>query len=147
MRTKACDGVLRMDVVALDPRVEVELVYDGLAGLTSRSILRDILNEVEMKGPKAYDEFIGALRRHGGTVHLAYADYVSYGIGGGDAVAEFHFPRTMYLLHEPARPASGREPRVPEHLALDRSPSVLPAGGVGAPPSPEGRFELVALEA
>ena len=44
---------------------------------------------------------------------------MSYGIGGGDAAAEF-FLGTFLLLHEMARPAAQETPAVPEHLALFR---------------------------
>jgi hypothetical protein len=64
-------------------------------------------------------KFLEALRRrHSGSIHVYFSDYVSYGIGGGDAAAEF-FLGTFLLLYEPAR-AAGKEPAVPEHLALIR---------------------------
>ena len=135
MRTKPCDGVLRLDVTALDPRVEIHVAYDGLAGLSRRSILSDLVTEIERKGPKELPILVAALKRHGGIVTLSYLDYVSYGIGGGDATAEQVYHRTMLLWHEPARPATGKQPRVPEHLVLDRNPSLVPAGGVGIAPA------------
>ncbi len=119
MRTKPAEGVLRVDLVALDPRPAVYLSYDGLAGISQRAIVRDLMDEVERKGPDEARRFLDALRRHrSGQVHVYFSDYVSYGIGGGDATAEF-FLGTYLLLHEPARPA-GKEPAVPEHLALYR---------------------------
>jgi hypothetical protein len=119
MRTKPVEGVLRLDVVALDPRPAVYLAYDGLAGVSQRPILRDLLDELERKGPEDLKKFLDALRRRrSAQVHVYFSDYVSYGIGGGDAAAEF-FLGTFLLLHEPARPA-GKEPAVPEHLALFR---------------------------
>ena len=119
MRTKPTEGVLRVDLVALDPRPAVYLAYDGLAGISQRPIVRDLMDEVERKGPEESRKFVDALRRHrSGQVHVYFSDYVSYGIGGGDATAEF-FLGTYLLLHEPARPA-GTEPAVPEHLALYR---------------------------
>lgn len=102
MRTKAVEGVLRLDVVALDPRPAVYLAYDGLGGLSQRPLLRDLLEELERQGPDAMRGFLDALRRHhSGQVHVYFADYVSYGIGGGDATAEFFFG-TFLLLHQPA---------------------------------------------
>ncbi len=123
MRTKPAEGVLRVDVVALDPRPVVYLAYDGLAGVTQRPIVRDLLEELQRKGPEESAKFLDALRRHrSGQVHVYFSDYVSYGIGGGDATAEF-FLGTYLILHEPARPA-GKEPAVPEHLALYRAAGV-----------------------
>ena len=123
MRTKPAEGVLRVDLVALDPRPAVYLAYDGLAGISQRPIVRDLMDEIERKGPEETARFLDALRRHrSGQVHVYFSDYVSYGIGGGDATAEF-FLGTYLLLHEPARPA-GKEPALPEHLALYRPTGV-----------------------
>lgn len=119
MRTKPVEGVVRLDVVALDPRPAIYLAYDGLAGISQRPILRDLWDELERKGPAESRKLLDALRqRRSGQVHVYFSDYVSYGIGGGDAAAEF-FLGTFLLLHEPAR-AAGKEPAVPEHLALFR---------------------------
>src|SRR5579863_6825645 len=105
MRTKPVEGVLRLDVVSLDPRPAVYLAYDGLAGLSQRPMLRDLVEELGRQGPEALKVFIEALRRHhSGQVHVYFADYVSYGVGGGDATSEFFFG-TYLLLHEPG--ASG----------------------------------------
>lgn len=119
MRTKPVEGVLRLDVVTLDPRPAVYLAYDGLAGLSQRPMLRDLIEELHRQGSDTLRGFVDAMRkRHSGQVHVYFADYVSYGIGGGDAAAEF-FLGTFLLLHEPARPA-GKDPAIPEHLALFR---------------------------
>jgi len=133
MRTKPAEGVLRVDLVALDPRPAVYLAYDGLAGISQRPIVRDLMDEIERKGPEEAKAFVDALRRHrSGAIHVYFSDYVSYGIGGGDATAEF-FLGTYLLLHEPARPA-GKEPAVPEHLALFR-PSGVERLALAQPPS------------
>jgi hypothetical protein len=133
MRTKPAEGVLRVDLVAFDPRPAVYLAYDGLAGISQRPIVRDLMDEIERKGPEESSRFLDALRRHrSGQVHVYFSDYVSYGIGGGDATAEF-FLGTYLLLHEPARPA-GKEPAVPEHLALYR-PTGVERLALGAPAS------------
>jgi hypothetical protein len=119
MRTKPVEAVLRLDIVALEPRPAIYLSYDGLAGVSQRPILRDLMDELERKGPDETKGFLEAIRRHrSAQLHVYFSDYVSYGIGGGDAAAEF-FLGTFLLLHEPARPA-GKEPAVPEHLALFR---------------------------
>jgi len=124
MRTKDLTEVIGVNVVALDPRVEIHVEYDGLTGLSQRSILRDIWDEVyRVKGPQAVVALTDALKRHGGTVNVTYYDYVSYGIGGGDAVAPQHWPHTMLIWCEPARPAEG----IPAHVALRRNPPVVPA--------------------
>ncbi|HTP54644.1 MAG TPA: hypothetical protein VML94_06790 [Thermoplasmata archaeon] len=119
MRTKPVEAVLRLDIVALEPRPAIYLSYDGLAGLSQRPILRDLMDEIERKGTEESRAFLAAIRRtRSAQVHVYFSDYVSYGIGGGDAAAEF-FLGTFLLLHEPARPA-GKEAAVPEHLALFR---------------------------
>jgi hypothetical protein len=123
MRTKPVEAVLRLDIVALDPRPAIYLSYDGLAGISQRPILRDLMDEIERKGSEETRKFLEAIRRRrSAQVHVYFSDYVSYGIGGGDAAAEF-FLGTFLLLHEPARPA-GKEPAVPEHLALFRPGNV-----------------------
>ncbi len=127
MRTKQVDGVLRLDVVALDPRPAIYLAYDGLGGLSQRPLLRDLVEEIQRKGPESFPQFLEALRRHrSGQVHVYFSDYVSYGIGGGDATAEFFFG-TFLILHEPAR-AGGTES---EQLLLLRPGGVerLPLDG------------------
>ena len=119
MRTKQVDGVLRLDVVALDPRPAIYLSYDGLGGLSQRPLLRDLVEELHRQGPAALAKFLDAVRRHrSGQVHVYFADYVSYGIGGGDATAEFFFG-TFLLLHRPAT-APADAPPEPEHLVLVR---------------------------
>ena len=119
MRTKQVDGVLRLDVVALDPRPAIYLSYDGLGGLSQRPLLRDLVEEIQRKSAESFPQFLDSLRRHrSGQVHVYFSDYVSYGIGGGDATAEFFFG-TFLLLHEPARESAGAPPE-PEQLLLLR---------------------------
>jgi hypothetical protein len=119
MRTKQVEGVLRLDVVALEPRPAIYLAYDGLAGVSQRPILRDLVDELARKGPQELGKFLEILKKtHSAQVHVYFADYVSYGIGGGDATSEF-FLGTFLVLYEPAR-AAGDAPAVPEHLALFR---------------------------
>ena len=133
MRTKQVEGVLRLDVVALEPRPAIYLAYDGLAGISQRPILRDLVDELARKGPEELARFLETLRRrHSGQVHVYFADYVSYGIGGGDATSEF-FLGTFLVLHEPPR-AAAEGPAVPEHLALFRPGGVerLSLEGVSA---------------
>lgn len=126
MRTKKCTGVLRLDVI-LDPRVEIHLHYDGLAGLSQRGILRDIVEELRRKGEEELPALVAALRRHGGRVTLDFLDFASYGVGGGDAAGEWAYPRSMLLWLEPARDDA------PEHLALRRNPVPVPV--LELPPS------------
>ncbi|MCI4336290.1 MAG: hypothetical protein L3K17_03720 [Thermoplasmata archaeon] len=129
MRTKPVDGVLRMDVVALDPRPAIYLAYDGLGGLSQRPLLRDIVEELQRKGPEAVSGFLDSLTRHrSGQVHVYFSDYVSYGIGGGDATAEFFFG-TFLLLYD-ASPGGPGVPTGPQ-LVLVRPTSIerLPLDG------------------
>jgi hypothetical protein len=132
MRTKQVDGVLRMDVVTLDPRPAIYLAYDGLGGLSQRPLLRDIVEELQRKGSTAFQEFLDALKRHrSGMVHVYFADFVSYGIGGGDATAEFFFG-TFLLMHQP--PRTGTAGAEPEQLMLVRPAGIerLPLEGLAS---------------
>lgn len=120
MRTKAVEGVLRVDLMALEPRPAAYLAYDGLGGLSQRPILRDLVEELQRQGPETFTKFLDALRAHrSGQVHVYFADYVSYGIGGGDATAEFFFG-TFLLLHRAATKPGGSTPSEPEELLLFR---------------------------
>ena len=126
MRTKQVDGVLRAGIVTLEPRPAVYLAYDGLGGLSQRPILRDLVEELARKGPETFQPFLQALRAHrSGHVHVYFSDFVSYGIGGGDATAEFFFG-TFLLLHEPSRTEPPGSPG--EHLVL-----VRPSGNEALP--------------
>ncbi len=130
MRTKQVDGVLRLDVVALEPRPAIYLAYDGLGGLSQRPLLRDLVEEIQRKSAESFPQFLDSLRRHrSGQVHVYFSDYVSYGIGGGDATAEFFFG-TFLLLHQPAHEGNGAPPE-PEQLLLLRPGGVerLPLEG------------------
>src|SRR5215472_17300122 len=119
MRTKAVEGVLRLDVVTLDPRPAVYLSYDGLGGLSQRPLLRDLIEELHRQGPEALGRFLESVRKHrSGQIHVYFSDYVSYGIGGDDATAEFFFG-TFLLLHRPAHTGSDGVGE-PEHLLLVR---------------------------
>ncbi len=78
MRTKPVEGVLRLDIVALEPRPAIYLAYDGLAGISQRPILRDLVDELERKGPQELAKFLESLRqRHSAQVHVYFSDYVS----------------------------------------------------------------------
>ncbi len=150
MRSKECTRVLRLDVIALLPKPEVHIAYDGLAGLTQRPILRDIVGELARKGPKDLETFIAAVKRKSATVLISYTDYVSYGIGGGDATAEFPWPRTMLMWYEKERPSDGGVDRngfitgpVPEHLVLRRRLPILPAQ---EQPEEQNQVERLSLE-
>jgi hypothetical protein len=115
MRTKPVEGVLRLDVVTLDPRPAIYLAYDGLAGLSQRAMLRDLIEELHRQGPETLKSFVEAVRKHhSGQVHVYFADYVSYGIGGGDATSEFFFG-TFLVLHAPAKGGA------PEEILLQRT--------------------------
>ena len=120
MRTKPCEGVLRLEIERLDPRPELYLVYDGLAGIDRRSMLQDVVEGLGRKGPEELGRFVEAMRKRGaGYVDVYFSDYVSYGIGGGDATSEFYFRRVM-VLHYPRKETTHDGPGYPEHLALRR---------------------------
>jgi hypothetical protein len=60
-------------------------------------------------------------------VHVYFSDYVSYGIGGGDATAEFFFG-TFLVLHEPATSTDAEQlvlqrPGGTERLSLEGAPN------------------------
>ncbi|MHB8352049.1 MAG: hypothetical protein ACYDFT_05080 [Thermoplasmata archaeon] len=134
MRTKAVEGVLRVDVMALAPRPAAYLAYDGLGGISQRPILRDLMEELQRQGPENFSKFLSALREHrSGQVHVYFSDYVSYGVGGGDATAEFFFG-TYLLLHRPAVPAGEGRPAQAEELQLFRPQLTerLPLAGTAA---------------
>ncbi len=72
-----------MDLVSTEPRAEVFIVYDGLAGLSSRRMLQDVVEELQRQGPEPLDQFLEVMRRRGsGRLFVEFSDYVSYGIGG-----------------------------------------------------------------
>lgn len=120
MRTKPVEGVLRVDVITLEPRPALYLAYDGLAGLSQRALLRDLVEELQRQGTESWSKLLDALRRSGSAqLHVYFSDYVSYGIGGGDATSEFFFG-TFLLLHVPGKAAKGSEPAVSEELRLLR---------------------------
>jgi hypothetical protein len=120
MRTKSVDGVLRVDVMTLDPRPALYMAYDGLGGLSQRPLLRDLVEELQRQGPEAFAKLLESLRKHhSAQLHVYFSDYVSYGIGGGDATAEFFFG-TFLLLHAPPKPVEGSNPASPEELLLIR---------------------------
>jgi hypothetical protein len=107
----------------MDPRPEVYVSYDGLVGLSERPILKDLLDEMERgnvqiagdptskeaPAPMSKKVFLTALKKKGsGRVFVYFDDYVSYGAGAGEEVAEFFFG-SMSLLHQPASGSGGRE--------------------------------------
>ena len=109
MRTKTCEGVYHLSVTNLTPP-EAYLVYDGLAGLTLRPILHDVMEGLYAQG--TLSQFAEATRRRRwANLYVYFRDYASYGVGGGDVTAEFYFGQFL-LLH---CPAAGVEP---EHLWL-----------------------------
>ena len=109
MRTKTCEGVHQLTVSNLTPP-EVYLVYDGLAGLTLRNFLRDTQQELQSQGK--FQSFVAAIRKQRwANLWVYFRDYASYGIGGGNATAEFFFG-SLLILH---CPATGE---VPEQLWL-----------------------------
>jgi len=123
MRTKYVEGILRLDVSTWAPRIEIGAVYDGLGGLSQRNVLLDVVEELHRQGPDVLNRFLKTLRdtRRGFSIHVSFMDYVSYGIGGGDAVAEFPYRSFLVLYHPPALE--------PEHLEMVMERILVPADG------------------
>jgi hypothetical protein len=98
MRTKVVEGILRLDVVRVDPpKPSLYVAYDGLVGISQRPILKDVLEELDRMGNETAQAFLrAAVRCRHAEFCVYFSDYVSYGIGGGDAVAEF-FYKTLEL--------------------------------------------------
>jgi len=111
--------VLRLDVTQLAPIPEVGIAYDGLAGLSQRPILRDIVAELHRHGKGALEAFLKAVDHRGsGKVYVYFDDYVSYGIGGGDASSQFYFGSYLLLQVDVTRPFFGDRPESPYLLLL-----------------------------
>ncbi len=110
MRTKKAERVRNFEIIGVEPHPALYVAYDGLAGVAERSILHDLLEQLQMLGPERYLELMEGLRRHRSAyVHIYFHDYVSYGVGGGEATAEF-FYGTYLLLYDPPSPeGTGRE--------------------------------------
>ncbi len=121
MRTTLSTRVLEAKVVTWEPHPEIYAVYDGLIGIASRPVLAEIF-EVLRTDSMGFRRFTEVLqKRRSGRLFLYFMDYVSYGLGGGDAVASFPF-RTQLLLYDPpsAEFPSGSVRRVQPHpLATD----------------------------
>ncbi|MGI0066850.1 MAG: hypothetical protein ACREB9_00260 [Thermoplasmata archaeon] len=109
MRTKTVERAIECRLVESEPRVSVYLRYDGLAGLSTRPWLCDVLECLVQDG--LIGKFLGLIRKKAGNVTIEFEDYASYGVGGGNATATFYFGSVM-LLHVPAAGAT------PEHLWL-----------------------------
>lgn len=78
---------------------EFVVVYSGLGGISARNMLEDLLNGLKRKPKETYDGALLALRRRGAaSVAAYYRDYVSYGIGGGDATVEHYLGAFMLFL-------------------------------------------------
>lgn len=123
MRTKALEGLLRLDIARLDVKPEFVMLYDGLGGISQRPFLRDLIEELYRKGPDDLKRCLAAIRQRGAaTVWVYFLDYVSYGIGGGDATTEF-FLATYQLIHRKADDGPERlllfRPSGPERLSLE----------------------------
>jgi len=102
MRTALCNRLLRVEVVSHDPHPEVYALYDGLIGLSSRPVLAEIIEALRVE-PVGFRRFTEALqKRRSARLFLSFMDYVSYGLGGGDAMAEFRFRTQLLLFDSPS---------------------------------------------
>ena len=123
MRTKPCQGVPRVDVTSWEPRPEVGMLYDGLAGLSNRSILRDVAEELARQ--EQLPAFLRPLQKSGSAqVHITFYDYVSYGVGGGDASSEFWYGSFLVLWVDATHPFRGggaNDPRPRLGRAIEHS--------------------------
>ncbi len=132
MRTKKAERVRNFEIIGVDPRPALYLSYDGLSGISERSILHDLLEQLQHLGPERYTEFLEGLRRHHSAyVHIYFHDYVSYGVGGGEATAEF-FYGTHLLLYVPPAATGGREALTLVHPAA--RPERVELEGAAPPP-------------
>jgi hypothetical protein len=129
MRTRECSGVYHLTVARLEPRVEIFVTYDGLGGLPDRSILADIVYELQRQSLDWF-KVLDAIKQHGGRVGVSFLDYVSYGVGGGDATAEFPYGRMMLLWYED------------DKLLLRRNPPLVPADDL---PATEREVEILPI--
>ncbi len=142
MKIKRVEGVQKVRITSLTPGPEIYASYDGLAGLSERTILKDLLNELERgtvevlagvdrKGGStriSREEFISLIREKGsGRVYVYFEDYVSYGAGAGEEVAEFFF-RSMPLVHMPAGKDGGQR----ERLRLLHTPTAIEEVEIGS---------------
>lgn len=135
MKIKRAEGVQQIQVISLKPEPQIYVSYDGLSGLSNRPILRDLMEEVERGTAKtretpgrkgkassvSKEDLVKSLRENGsGRVHVYFSDYVSYGEGAGEEVAEFFF-RSMLLLYQSA----SKSPDGIEKLLLQHAPGAV----------------------
>ncbi|MGI0151708.1 MAG: hypothetical protein ACREC5_07220 [Thermoplasmata archaeon] len=95
-------------------------------------MLPDLFGEIHRQDTTAAERLSDALRvRHAGEVHVYFSDYVSYGIGGGDATAEYYFG-CFLMLHKagPPEEISLYRPSGTETVLMDevlQGPPLVPA--------------------
>lgn len=126
MKIKRVESIQKTRVISLEPRPEIYVSYDGLAGLSQRPILKEFLGELD-RGAVDYvggganqgaastinrDRLIAELKKRGaGEIYVYFDDYVSYGAGAGEEVGEFFF-KSMPLLYIPASKETGEKERL-----------------------------------
>jgi len=104
------------------------MLYDGLAGLSNRSILRDVAEELARQ--EQLPAFLRPLQKSGSAqVHITFYDYVSYGVGGGDASSEFWYGSFLVLWVDATHPFRGEAPTTPALVLVEPSstPGLEPA--------------------
>ena len=108
MRTKAVEGVLRVEITRLEPRPEIWAhLRRPLRPLPASHAPRHHRGAHPGGPGDPQDVPEGHVEGRGGSVHVYFADYVSYGVGGGDATSEFFFGTYLILQVGPTRPFHG----------------------------------------
>ncbi len=101
--------------------------YDGLVGLSQHNILADMAAWYRTDSP-AWVEFLSVIKTAvRGRVDLYFSDYVSYGVGGGDATSPQYFGSYILRYVGPSHPLHGFT--ADERLVLFRTRSSPADGG------------------
>ena len=104
MRSKKCLQLLSTKIRGTQPRPEIYARYDGLVGLTKRDMADDI--RCFLRDHLNVDMF-ALVRPRAVPVWVYFDDYVSYGVGGGDATEEMFYGTYLLIPVRPDRPFRG----------------------------------------